>query len=169
LDPATLSSPLRERLRTFGTDVTAFDVRSLDDVVDAALTSTRFTGRLMGVFGTAAIGSRRSRSTPVVSLVVTLRGRDLAIPFALGAEPSALLRSVLGDGLGLALFGIAIGVAGALALDRVLQSRVAATAIDPISMGVAVPIVMLATTLGATYLPTRRVAAIDPLRPLKSE
>jgi putative ABC transport system permease protein len=169
LDPAALSSPLRERLRVFGTDVTAFDVRPLDEVVDAALMSPRFTSRLMGAFGMAAIGFTAVALYAVVALIVTLRERDLAIRLAIGAEPSMLLRAILGQGLRLAFIGIAIGLVAALALGRVLQSTVAAVGTDPISMTISVPALMLLTTLAATYLPARRAAAIDPLLLLRSE
>jgi putative ABC transport system permease protein len=88
---------------------------------------------------------------------------------AIGAEPSALLRSVLRRGLRLAIIGVAIGLAAALVLGRALQSTVAAAAADPIAMGVAVPALMLVTTIAATYRPARRAAAIDPLQLLKGE
>ena len=168
-DPGSLVGPLRARLRTFGSEIAAFDIQPLDDVVDTALASPRFTSRLMGVFGTGAIWLTALAVYSVLALVVSLRQRDLAIRLAIGANPQALLRGVLGQGLRLAVAGIAIGLAAAVALTRVLQSVVSTVGTDTVSMTIAVPAAIVVTTLCATYLPARRAASIDPLTLLKAE
>jgi putative ABC transport system permease protein len=85
---------------------------------------------------------------------------------ALGAEPTSVLRSVVAEGLKLAVVGVAIGLAGALALGRVLSGLVfEVSATDPLTLG-AVSGLLLAVSLGASLLPALRALRLDPARTL---
>jgi putative ABC transport system permease protein len=100
---------------------------------------------------------------------VNLRRHEFGIRLALGAAPGSLLRSVLGQGLGLAAAGVALGLLGAFLLTRVLEGLLfAVSARDPITfLGVAV--FLLLAALIACYVPARRAAHADPMSALRSE
>jgi predicted lysophospholipase L1 biosynthesis ABC-type transport system permease subunit len=105
----------------------------------------------------------------VLSFTVSQRSRDLGVHIALGARPRALMWSVVGKGLGMAVIGIALGVGGAIALAPVFQSLLfGVTPTDPATLAVMCT-VMLATAASACYFPARRVTRVDPMSVLKME
>jgi putative ABC transport system permease protein len=98
----------------------------------------------------------------IMALSVSQRVREIGIRVALGAHPSGILRMVVGHGLVLALLGVAIGLAGALALTGLLKSllfEVAPT--DPATFS-GVALVLIGAALVASFIPARRAASIDP-------
>jgi putative ABC transport system permease protein len=105
----------------------------------------------------------------VLAYLVTLRRHEFGVRLALGAQPGSLLRLVLGQGLGLATIGIAIGLVSAVILTRVLETLLfGVSARDPMTfLGVA--ILLLAAVLIACYAPARRAACVDPIAALRAE
>ena len=105
----------------------------------------------------------------VLSYSIAQRTREIGLRVALGAHQGNVLRLVIGDGVRLAVLGIALGIAGALALTRVMTDLLfGVRATDPITFG-AVTIVLGATSLLACYVPARRAMNIDPIVALKYE
>lgn len=105
----------------------------------------------------------------VLSYSIAQRTREIGLRVALGAHQGNVLRLVIGDGVRLAVLGIALGIAGALALTRVMTDLLyGVRATDPITFG-AVTIVFGATSLLACYVPARRAMNIDPIVALKYE
>jgi putative ABC transport system permease protein len=93
----------------------------------------------------------------------------MGIRMAVGALPREVMGLILGQGLMLALFGVAIGVAGALAMSRILSSMLFGTrAADPVTYAM-VAAVFVGIALAASYFPARRAARRDPVRALRSE
>jgi len=100
---------------------------------------------------------------------VSQRTREIGIGLALGAQPGALKQMFVRHGLALAAAGVAIGLMAAAGLSRVMASLLyGVSALDPMTF-VAVPVVLVAATLLASYLPARRAAAVDPVDALKAE
>jgi putative ABC transport system permease protein len=103
----------------------------------------------------------------VISYSVVERTREIAIRQALGAPRSRILTLVLRQGIGLALTGIAFGIAGAALLTRLLSSMLfGVKAIDPVTFLLAAAL-FLAVALAASYIPARRAASIDPMAALR--
>jgi putative ABC transport system permease protein len=105
----------------------------------------------------------------VISYGVTQRTREIGVRVALGAEPSAVARLVIGNGLRLATLGVVIGAAGAIAATRALSGMLfGVSASDPWTFA-AITVVVAAVALLASYLPARRAVRIDPVEALRAE
>jgi predicted permease len=143
-------------------DVPVSQVRTLDEVLSASLAEPRVYTLLLGVFAALALTLAAIGLYGVVSYAVTQRIPELGVRLALGAERSALLRLVLCQGLGLALTGTAIGLAGSLAVVRILpRLNPGIQPGDPLTLS-AVAALLLGVALAAAYLPARRASRVDP-------
>ncbi len=105
----------------------------------------------------------------VISYLVSLRTREMGIRMALGAQTGDVVNLVLGQGARLTLIGLAIGIAGAFALSRLLASMLYGVSVrDPLTFA-GVTVVLTAVALVASLLPARRAARTDPLLAIRSE
>jgi putative ABC transport system permease protein len=140
-----------------------------EDFIRDALAPTRFAMALMAAFAAIALVLAVVGLYGVISYGVTQRTREIGVRMALGAEPTAVAWLVLGNGLRLAIAGVAIGAAGALAATRVLSGMLfAVSAIDPTTF-VATALVVAAVALLASYLPARRALRMDPADVLRAD
>ena len=138
------------------------DLGPLERVVADSLSQPRFFTALLTLFAGGALLLAAIGVFGVMSYTVTQRTRELSIRMALGARAGQLVGMVVGRSLLLAAVGLAIGVAGALALGGVLRSQLYGVGlIDPLTLtGVAA--VLLGAVALASYLPARRAASLDP-------
>jgi ABC-type antimicrobial peptide transport system permease subunit len=105
----------------------------------------------------------------VLSYVVAQRTREIGIRIALGAQRSTVLRLMLGEGMRMAVVGVAIGVALALALTRLMASQLyAISATDPLTF-TGVAFILAGVALFACYIPARRAMRVDPMVALRYE
>jgi putative ABC transport system permease protein len=104
-----------------------------------------------------------------MALTVSQRVREIGIRIAMGAQPAAILRMILGQGLLLAVLGVGLGIAGALSLKGLVKSLLfGVTPADPVTFA-AVGSVLIGAAIVASYLPARRAASIDPIEALRME
>jgi ABC-type antimicrobial peptide transport system permease subunit len=129
----------------------------------------RFSTVLLGIFASLALLLAAVGIYGVMSYVVSLRTGEIGIRMALGAQPRDIRRLIIGRGAKLALTGIAIGLAGALALTRLLSSLLfEVRAGDPATLGAVVSL-LFAVALLACYFPARRAMRADPMIALRYE
>jgi putative ABC transport system permease protein len=137
--------------------------------VDDSALPARMQAALFGGFGAIALILAALGIYAVLSFAVTQRIREIGVRVALGARPRDVLTMVISQGLKLFAVGLAIGMAAALILSRLIAHLLFdVTPTDPVSYAAVVG-TLLAVTLLACYVPARRAVAIDPLRALRWE
>ncbi len=168
-DPTTATESIRSKVRQIDPTVPVYAVRTMTDVVEKTLNSQRLTNLLLTAFAAIALLLAAVGIYGVMSVYVTSRTQEFGIRLALGARPSYLLRSVLWEGLLLALGGIAVGILFALAMTRTITSLLfEVSATDPFVF-TALPLLLIAVALVSCYMPARRAARTDPLTALRYE
>jgi predicted permease len=144
------------------------NVRTMDEVRDAAVARPRFLAALLGAFALTAVLLAAVGIYGLMAFTTAQRTQELGVRMALGASRRAVLGLVLGEGARLGLCGVALGVVAGLALSRVMTGLLSAVrAADPLTL-VAVSVAVSAVTALATWLPARRAARLDPARALRT-
>jgi predicted permease len=145
------------------------DVHAMDELIAVSLAQQRFNMLLLGVFAVLALILAAVGIYGAMSYSASQRTHEIGIRTALGAQRRDVLQLVMKDGAKIALFGIAIGIAGALALTRLMASLLfEVKATDPATF-VAVAILLALVTLAACYIPARRAMRVDPMVALRYE
>jgi putative ABC transport system permease protein len=168
-DPASLAPAVRREISSIDPDQPVSDVRTMTQVMADTVGRARFSTLLFGLFAGLATLLSAVGIFGVMNYSVTLRTRELGLRMALGAQPSRVLMLVLRQGLLLTLVGVAVGLAGALAITRVMSSLLfGVSAADPLTFAAIVPLLTI-VSLVACYIPARRATRIDPLVALRYE
>jgi putative ABC transport system permease protein len=145
------------------------DVRTMSDVVDATLSTPRFTGVLLGTFATLALMLSAIGIYGVLSYVVSRRTREIGIRVAIGAQRAEVIRLVLRSGLSLALVGVVIGVAAAAWASQLMRGLLHDVRPgDPLTF-LAVGVLLSAVAALASFVPAWRASRVDPVVVLKGE
>lgn len=144
-------------------------VQGFDEILAASLAGRRFTLLLMGVFALTALLIAAVGLYGVIAYLVAQRAREVGIRIALGAQTTEVTRMVVAQGARLALIGVGIGIAAALALTRFLAGLVfgVGTA-DPVTF-VGIGILLTTVAIAASWVPARRAARVDPAVALRAE
>jgi len=166
---ARLASLVRREAQRLDPSLPLGDIKAMDRVLEESVDPPRFVMLLLSVFAGLALALAAVGIYGILTFVVSHRRRDIAIRLALGAEPAAMLRMIVREGLGLAFVGCALGVVGALAAGRALAGFLFGVAPwDPVTLGAVVVLVgVVAAT--ACIIPGRRAASEDPVRALRVE
>ena len=168
-DPASVTSALRAQIAALDKDLPLTDVRTMPERIDESADRPRFRTLLLGSFAAVAMLLAAIGIYGVLAYSVSQRTREIGIRMALGANPARVVTLVVARGMALVGVGIVLGVAGALALTRLMSSLLyAVSARDPQSF-VAVSLLLAAVALLACYLPARVAARVDPMIALRSE
>jgi putative ABC transport system permease protein len=143
--------------------------RTFTQVYSASLGSRKFNVILIGFFGITALLLATAGVFGVMAYSVTLRTREIGVRVALGAAPGDVLKMILGHGLRTIFIGVAIGIAGSLALTRTVASLLfGVTATDPLTFG-GVTLLLVGAALLACFIPARRATKVDPMVALRYE
>jgi putative ABC transport system permease protein len=168
-DPAEMAPVIRREIAAIDADQPVSDVRTMTQVMADTVSRARFNTLLLGIFAGLATLLAAVGIFGVMNYSVQLRTREIGLRMALGAQPGRMLMLVLRQGLVLTLIGIGVGLAGALALARVMSGLLyGVTASDPATFAVIV-VVLAVVSLVACYIPARRATRVDPLIALKYE
>jgi predicted permease len=170
LAPAAVMPAIKSVVYDVGSGQPVYDVQTMEEIVSTSMMSQRFPTILLGAFATLALLLASIGIYGVVSYLMTQRVREIGIRLALGAERHDVLSMVMGEGLRMALGGVAIGIAAALVLARGLSSfsqlLFGVRSNDPGTLAV-VSLVLVGAALLACYIPARRAARVDPMVALR--
>jgi predicted permease len=168
-DPAALAEPFRRELRGVDADVATTSARTMEQYVAGSIAPRRFNAQLLAIFAVAALLLAAAGIYGVISYTVARRTNEIGIRMALGAQPRDIFRLIVGGALRVAACGIAVGLAGALVLTRLLSSLLfQVKASDPIIFG-GVVLVLGGVAAIAAALPARRATRVDTLVALRYE
>ena len=166
--PMAMSAAIQEELRQ-ATGLPVSDVRTMTDVVSLSTSRERFNMWLMTVFGSAALLLAAIGIYGLMAYSVVQRTQELGIRMALGAEAAHLRSMVVSQGMRLAGIGVAIGLAAAAGLARLIDSFLfSVTRSDPLVFA-GVPVVLGVVAFVAVWLPAIRASRVDPIEALRYE
>ena len=168
-DPLALANAVKQQVWSIDKDQPVSNVDSMENMLSQWIAPRRFIMTVLIQFGIIALILAAVGLYSVLGYAVSLRTREIGVRIALGAEPNRVAAMVLRQGAGLTLLGLAVGLAGASALVRFMQSIIfGISAFDlPTFLGVSLLLLLIAAL--ASYLPARRAARIQPLEALRSE
>ena len=168
-DPAGLASAARREIWSVDKDLPVFGVTTMDDVLAASVAQRRFSMSLLGGFAVLALLMAAIGLYGVLSYSVSQRMHEMGLRMALGANARDLMRLVVGQGIRVALAGVAAGLLASVAATRLLVGMLfAVSPLDPLTFMV-VAVVLVAAALLASFIPARRATKVDPMVALRYE
>jgi putative ABC transport system permease protein len=168
-DPAALTSAVRQAVESVDPVQPVSEIHTLDELLAAAVSQRRLNMFLLVLFAAIATILAAIGIYGVMAYAVTQRSHEIGIRMALGAEPSDVLKMIVGDGMKLALIGLLIGIVAASLVTRYLASELyGIKTTDPFTY-VGVALGLAAVAAAACYFPARRATRIDPLSALRHE
>jgi len=169
VDPAGLSPEIRRIVAEVDRSAPVSEVKTMEHIVDEAVTQPRFNLFLLGLFGGIALLLSAAGIYGVTAYAVTQRTREFGIRMALGAQVADVLRMILGQGMLLIGAGVVIGLGASFALMRLLKSLLFGVSVtDPLTFA-GIAVVLMFVALLACYIPARRATKVDPLIALRYE
>lgn len=168
-DPQALLAGLQSAVRAVDATQPIYNLQTLDQAVSKTIAPRRTNTLLIATFGLLAVVLAAFGVYAVIGYGVSQRTREIGIRIALGAGVGGVLRMVLREGLVLGLVGVVVGLGGAWALSRILESMLyGVSARDPFTF-VAAPLLLIGITAIATLIPARTASRVDPVRAIRTE
>jgi len=168
-DPQAAIRPVEEQVSAVDRDQPVFDVRTMEQRLANSLAPQRFQLILIGSFAAIALLLAAAGVYAVMSYLVTQRTREIGIRMAMGAQPKDVVRLVAGESFWLVVVAAIVGLSGAWALTRYVQSLLyGVTALDAPTFTIA-PVVLALIVFLASMGPARRASSVDPIKALRDE
>jgi putative ABC transport system permease protein len=168
-DPSTVTPGLQAAVAAVEPTAGIDDVENMREVVDRQSSSDRFEMVLFGGFAAVALMLAAVGIYGVMSFAVAQRTHEIGVRMALGARRSEVVMLMVRGGMRLALIGIAIGLAGAYGLGRLMHTTLYGVEAADLGSLTAVAALLFVAAMLACWLPARRSAAIDPMQALRNE
>ncbi|HEY0081841.1 MAG TPA: ABC transporter permease [Pyrinomonadaceae bacterium] len=168
-DPTSLAPAIRNEVSQIDKDQPISNVGTMEQIVAATVAPQKFATWLLAVFAASAMLLAAVGIYGVMAYSVTQRTHEIGIRMALGAGRHDVLRMVVSQGMKLAFIGVALGLAGAFALTRLMSSLLyGVSATDPVTYG-GVSVLLAAVALLACLIPARKATRVDPMVALRYE
>jgi putative ABC transport system permease protein len=168
-DPMSLAGPVRNAILAIDKDQPVSSIKPMESMVSASVARPRFYLLLLAIFAALALVLAAVGIYGVLSYSVTQRMHEIGIRLALGAKPSDVIKLIVGQGMTLALIGVAIGLIAAFGLTRLMTSLLyGVSATDPWIFAV-LALLLAGVALLASYVPARRATRVDPMIALRYE
>ncbi|HEY8149719.1 MAG TPA: ABC transporter permease [Vicinamibacteria bacterium] len=169
VSPAALTESIKREVGRVDNNVPVTHVRAMNELLAGSFAGRHFTLALLGAFALVAVVLAGVGIYGVMAYAVSRRTREIGLRMALGARAHDVMRLVLGQTMGVTLFGIVVGLGGALALRRIVASMLFGVGPgDPATL-LLVAVLLALVALAAGYVPARRAARVDPSVALRSE
>jgi putative ABC transport system permease protein len=168
-EPRSMAQALTRAVHDVDSQTAVTHILTLEQARYESMASPRVTASLLGIFAGLALVIATAGIGGIMALMVSQRVREIGIRIALGARPASILQMVLGQGLVLAVLGIGIGIAGAVALMGLVKSLLFEVPPTDIWTFSGVGLTLLTAAALASYLPARRAAAVDPNVALRAD
>lgn len=167
--PAGLATSIRQAVEKVDSSAVVYDIHPMEEIVARSISTQRLTMLLLSVFSGLALVLSAIGIYGVISYLTGQRTREVGVRVVLGASREDVLRMVLGQGMRMTLMGVAIGIAAAFGLTRLITRMIYGVgATDPLTFA-GVAVLLSAVALAACYVPARRATRVDPMVALRHE
>jgi putative ABC transport system permease protein len=168
-DPHNLVSAATREIHALDPGQAIPDIQTMEEIVSRSIDGPRFNTAVLAVFAGIAFLLAAVGIYGVVSYDVSQRTTEIGIRMALGAQKSDVLKLILGQGAKLAAIGIAVGLAAALGLTRLMSAMLFGVEPSDANTFAAISLLLAVVALAASYLPSRRAMALNPVTALRHE
>ena len=168
-DPVALAGAVKQQVHELDPDLPLYNVSTMQQRLNKSLASRRFVMLVLGIFASISLALAVIGTYGLIAYLVGQGSREVGIRLALGATPSNIMSLIVRGGLMLALWGVAVGVAGAFVVGRLMRSLLFGVSAADATTFIAVPTLITAIALAASFLPARRASRIDPSLSLRCE
>ena len=168
-DPQAVVADARSAIKRLDPDLAVAQIKTLDAVLAESVAQPRFYMVLLTAFAIVAIALSAIGIYGVIAYLVGQRARELGIRIALGATPTRVVRMVVREGVAMVAVGIGVGIAGALALTRLMGALLfTIKPTDPVTY-VTVAALLAVVALMASFVPAQRAANVDPALAMRAD
>jgi putative ABC transport system permease protein len=168
-DPRALQQSMRGVVQSLDADAPVYAIRTVEELLNRSVATPRFNTLLLGLFAAVALILTTVGLYGVIACSVSENTQQIGIRMALGAQRSDVFRLIVGQGVALTIGGVAIGLAAAYALTRLMSSLLFGVgATDPWTFG-GVAVLLIGVASIACYVPARRAMNVDPMVALRYE
>jgi predicted permease len=168
-NPTPLVDAVKRAVRAVDPTLTIDKIQPMERVVSQSLARQRFSMTLIGVFAGLAVALAIVGLYGVIALIVGQRRREIGVRLALGASQGDVVRMILGEGARVTTLGVLLGIAGAMALTRLLTTMLFGISTTDVWTFAGAALLVALVAMGASYAPARRAARVDPKAALIAE
>ena len=168
-DPAALTGAVKQQIHELNPDLPLYNVSTMQERFDKSLARRRFIMLVLGTFAAISFGLAVIGIYGLISYLVGQDTREVGIRLALGTTPANIMTLIVRGGMTLALWGVGIGIGGALVVSRLMRSLLFSVGATDVVTYFAVPTLLVFVAFFASYIPARRASRIDPSSSLRCE